>query len=743
MSSSPGTLNRNKLTVMITASQHGNEQSAKEAALAIIRDLALGELKPLLKQLNFLVIAQANPYGNFVNRRTNEQNLDLNRDHVKLESPETRAIHRVFRAWMPEVTLDVHEKGDDYYRVSTGCVSNINIHPSLERYSREKVFPAIEKKVTAAGFTWHEYLVSEAMGSNQAAGAPDRPAQGQPRETLMRPSTTDLNDGRNSPGIYDTLSFIQECSSRHDVPTLQERTRWQYAGIRGLIEAVAEDSRQVRTLVRDRRAELLRKAAKPASDNVVHLKMAYVRDPKQPELQLKSFARQGRAGAPADAAQPPQVVEQVVKNWFPIVESRLTVSRPLGYIVPATQQAVIMTLLDHGIQLSTFPKDTALEVETYLVTEIVPSKEDYVAPEKISVTAQPSKFTARQGDVYRFRGAAGGESDSVPARAAVRIRPDPLPDVQAGAAAGIDVSIRSRRQAQAERGALHQRRLWEIEASSLEGGVDTPPCGDANTRDGSKAANNRHTPKGSCAMPGKLKMGMIGGGRDSFIGSVHRMAAALDGHCELVCGVFSSDPDKSRAEGAALYLPPERVYATFEEMIRAESRLPPGEPMDFVSIVVPNHLHFDMARLALDNGFAVVCDKPMTWSLEQAKRLEAIVKRNGLLFALMHNYTGYPLVKEARDMARAGKLGKIRKIIVEYPQGSLATPLEAYRKQKSGLAHGSHALRSRHVHGGHRHPRGKSGRIHHRLEDRRALRRPLDLCRGAPAGRRRQRSPAL
>jgi predicted dehydrogenase len=178
-------------------------------------------------------------------------------------------------------------------------------------------------------------------------------------------------------------------------------------------------------------------------------------------------------------------------------------------------------------------------------------------------------------------------------------------------------------------------------------------------------------------MPGKLKMGMIGGGRDSFIGSVHRMAAALDGHCELVCGVFSSDPDKSRAEGAALYLPPERVYATFEEMIRAESRLPPGEPMDFVSIVVPNHLHFDMARLALDNGFAVVCDKPMTWSLEQAKRLEAIVKRNGLLFALMHNYTGYPLVKEARGMARAGKLGKIRKIIVEYPQGSLATPLEA------------------------------------------------------------------
>jgi hypothetical protein len=396
----PGTLNHSKLTVMITASQHGNEQSAKEAALAVIRDLVLGELRPLLKQLNFLIIAQANPYGNFLNRRTNEQNLDLNRDHVKLESPETRAIHRVFRTWMPEVTLDVHEKGDDYYRVSTGCVSNINIHPGLERYSRERVFPAIEQKVAAAGFTWHEYLVSETMGSNQAAGAPDRPAQGQPRETLMRPSTTDLNDGRNSPGIYDTLSFIQECSSRHDVPTLEERTRWQYAGIRGLIEIMAEDSGQVRRLVRDRRAELLRKAKNPAADNAVHLKMAYVRDPKQPELQLKSFARQGRAGAPAEAAQPPQVAEQVVKNWFPIVESWLTVLRPLGYIVPSTQQAVIMTLLDHGIELSTITKDAAVEAETYLVTEIVPSKEDYVAPEKISVTAQPSKYAARRGDVF-------------------------------------------------------------------------------------------------------------------------------------------------------------------------------------------------------------------------------------------------------------------------------------------------------------------------------------------------------
>jgi len=175
----------------------------------------------------------------------------------------------------------------------------------------------------------------------------------------------------------------------------------------------------------------------------------------------------------------------------------------------------------------------------------------------------------------------------------------------------------------------------------------------------------------------KLNMGMIGGGRDSFIGSVHRMAAALDGHCNLACGVFSATPERSRAEGAALHLPPERVYVTFEEMIRAENQLPPGERMDFVSIVVPNHLHFNIARLALETGFAVVCDKPMTYSLEEAHQLEAIVAKTGLLFALTHNYTGYPLVKEARDMVRSGKLGAIRKLVVEYPQGNLATRLES------------------------------------------------------------------
>jgi len=175
----------------------------------------------------------------------------------------------------------------------------------------------------------------------------------------------------------------------------------------------------------------------------------------------------------------------------------------------------------------------------------------------------------------------------------------------------------------------------------------------------------------------KLRMGMVGGGRGAFIGAVHRMAATLDGEIELVCGAFNSDPDRSRASGADLYLPADRVYSNFEEMIKRERELPEGERMDFVSIVTPNHMHFPPAKMALENGFHVVCDKPVTLNLPEALELQEVINRTGLLFCLTHNYTGYPMVKEAREIVRSGKLGAIRKVIVEYPQGWLAQLLEA------------------------------------------------------------------
>ena len=177
-------------------------------------------------------------------------------------------------------------------------------------------------------------------------------------------------------------------------------------------------------------------------------------------------------------------------------------------------------------------------------------------------------------------------------------------------------------------------------------------------------------------MSRKIRMGMVGGGRGAFIGGVHRIAAAIDQQIELVCGAFSSDPEKSRLSGEDFYLDASRVYGSYEEMITKEKELPEDVRMDFVSIVTPNHVHFGPAKLALENGFHVVCDKPVTFSVEEARILVDLVEETGLIFALTHNYTGYPMVKQARDMVAAGDIGKVRKVVVEYPQGWLATKLE-------------------------------------------------------------------
>jgi predicted dehydrogenase len=178
-------------------------------------------------------------------------------------------------------------------------------------------------------------------------------------------------------------------------------------------------------------------------------------------------------------------------------------------------------------------------------------------------------------------------------------------------------------------------------------------------------------------MTQKLKMGMVGGGRDAFIGAVHRMAARLDGRIELVAGAFSSDPAKSRASGEELGLDPSRVYPDYETMAAAESKLPEAERIDFVSIVTPNNVHFPPAKTFLEARFHVVCDKPMTYDLAEAKALRDLVKSTGKVFALTHNYTGYPMVKEARELVRNGELGKILKVVAEYPQGWLIQPIDA------------------------------------------------------------------
>jgi len=174
----------------------------------------------------------------------------------------------------------------------------------------------------------------------------------------------------------------------------------------------------------------------------------------------------------------------------------------------------------------------------------------------------------------------------------------------------------------------------------------------------------------------KLRMGMVGGGSDAFIGAIHRLAAFMDNQIELVCGCFSVNPEISLSSGKSYFLPDNRVYKTYQEMFENEVNLPEGERMDFVTIVTPNFAHFGPAMMALENGFNVVIDKPITFTLDEAKLLKAKVEESGLTLALTHTYSGYPAVKEARERVRRGDFGKIRKIFVEYPQGWLSSKLE-------------------------------------------------------------------
>ena len=169
---------------------------------------------------------------------------------------------------------------------------------------------------------------------------------------------------------------------------------------------------------------------------------------------------------------------------------------------------------------------------------------------------------------------------------------------------------------------------------------------------------------------------MVGGGQNAFIGAVHRLAANLDGQIELVAGAFSADAKNSTITGEQLFLNPSRVYASYAEMAECESKLPADERIDFVAIVTPNFLHAPVATAFLKKGFHVVCDKPMTLTLKEAKALREVVRKSGKVFALTHNYTGYPMVKEARELVRTGQLGKILKVVAEYPQGWLLDKIE-------------------------------------------------------------------
>ncbi|HEV7280399.1 MAG TPA: Gfo/Idh/MocA family oxidoreductase [Pirellulaceae bacterium] len=174
----------------------------------------------------------------------------------------------------------------------------------------------------------------------------------------------------------------------------------------------------------------------------------------------------------------------------------------------------------------------------------------------------------------------------------------------------------------------------------------------------------------------KLRMALVGGGQGSFIGRVHCTAAVLDNRAALVAGALSSNPEKAKASAPDYDIPANRAYGSIDELIEKESKLPASERIDFVSVATPNHTHFDIAAKAANAGFNVICDKPMTFDLAQAEELRKIVQKTGVVFAVSHNYTGYPLVRQAREMILAGELGEINAIRSNYIQGWLRTKLE-------------------------------------------------------------------
>ncbi len=239
----------------------------------------------------------------------------------------------------------------------------------------------------------------------------------------------------------------------------------------------------------------------------------------------------------------------------------------------------------------------------------------------------------------------------------------------------------------------------------------------------------------------QIRLGMVGGGRDAFIGAVHRIASRIDGHYRLVAGCLSSTPEKSKASGADLGLAEDRVYGDFDAMAKREARLKSG--IEAVAIVTPNHLHYAAARPFLQRGIHVICDKPLTSTLADARKLVAAAERSDALFVLTHNYTGYPMVRQAREMVSSGEIGDIRVVQVEYPQDWLTEAIETTGAEAGVLANRSHAVWSRGLYWRHRHACIQPGLLCHRAEARGAFSRSADICHWSPCGRQRSCDAAL
>ncbi len=401
-----------KVLVQLQATPHGNEQSGVDAVQKLLAQIVAGKLDFLLERLDLVVFPQVNPYGNENNVRVNEQGLDMNRDHSKLETPGAEAMHRVFTALYPEVTFDMHEKGDAYFKINIGTVTNLNIDRRIEEYSYRVILPAVFKGVGATPAC--EYLIQTTMDDLPSSGAVPEGLT-DPGEEIFRRSTTDINDGRNSFGIFNTLSFIQEISGNNDLEGYRDRSRWAFEGLSAFLRTVYDNSREIKALIALCRADLIRNAGGEDPGNLIHLRTIYARDPQQTVLKRKNYVKEdaaviGVATRDIKAQEPvsrgdlqrtgrrPRVEETEIRNWFPRVESLVTCERPLGYVVPAARRDVIALLQKLGVKVYCFERGGMLDVDACLVDDIIQGTADYVPPQRIAVSVLQLQVPVQRGD---------------------------------------------------------------------------------------------------------------------------------------------------------------------------------------------------------------------------------------------------------------------------------------------------------------------------------------------------------
>lgn len=377
-----GSKRSEKPIVYIFAQQHGNEASGKEAALILIREIAIGSLKDFLKHIDIIFVPMANPDGGEKGQRRNANDMDLNRNHAILSEPEVYAIHRLFLDYMPEVTLDVHEY--DAIReqwINSGYikhaeemldrVTNKNINASLVDFSSSVFIPEVGKKIQEDGFTFSRYIV----------GAP---FEGQ----RVRHSTTSINDGRQSLGIYNTLSFIFEGKRYGDLTNkIERRTRAQVSALIAFLKTVIVHKEEILKIVGSARKKLIEGPYTEES----YIQQDYFADPDRKTLLLPVFD-----------IYKWRYVEKEIKRYMPLVRVKKSIKKPFAYIIPKSETRLIELLKKHQIKMFRLKKDTSLNVEIYSILHVTPGFEEDKASEYIDARSESKTIEIEEGSIFIF-----------------------------------------------------------------------------------------------------------------------------------------------------------------------------------------------------------------------------------------------------------------------------------------------------------------------------------------------------